>query len=113
MGACGWFPAWTDFLHGGARLFSISQEPDGTIKLCGKLHDAHTQTARDILGALTESTTLDFSELIYISSSGLGLLLKAQKKLEETGHSLTLTGMSRHVRELFAVTQFDKIFDIK
>lgn len=94
-------------------MFAITVGPDGTIHLKGKFHDAHTREAREILEGLNESCTIDFSDLKYISSSGLGLLLNAQKQLEETGHSLTLTGMSRHVRELFAVTRFDMIFDIK
>lgn len=94
-------------------MFAISREPDGTIKLSGKMHDAHSAEAMQILDAVTSSCTVDFSELIYISSSGLGLLLQSQKRLEASGHGLTLVGMSDHVRELFAVTRFDLIFDIK
>jgi anti-anti-sigma factor len=94
-------------------MFSITQQPDGTIKLVGKMHDAHTQKAQEVLGAVTSSCTIDFSELIYISSSGLGLLLQVQKRLEASGQGLVLTGMSDHVRELFALTRFDLIFDIK
>ncbi len=94
-------------------MFTITREPTGTIKLTGKMHDAHTTKAQEILDSVTESCTVDFSDLIYISSSGLGLLLQAQKRLEASDQGLTLTGMSDHVRELFAVTRFDIIFDIK
>jgi len=94
-------------------LFTITRETDGTVKLTGKLHDAYTEMVLEVLDGITESCTIDFSDLIYISSSGLGLLLKTQKRLERSGHALTLTGMSEHVRELFAVTRFDVLFDIK
>ena len=65
-------------------MFSITQLPDGTIKLVGKMHDAHTEEAQEILGSVTSSCTVDFSELIYISSSGLGLLLKRFRFLDRT-----------------------------
>jgi anti-anti-sigma factor len=94
-------------------MFAITREPGGTIKLSGKMHDAHSAQALEILNSINDSCTLDFSDLVYISSSGLGLLLQAQKRLEGSGHGLTLVGMSDHVRELFAVTRFDLIFDIK
>ena len=94
-------------------MFRITKEPDGTVKLVGKMINAHSKEARGILDSITESCTIDFTDLIYISSSGLGLLLQVQKKLEASGHGLRLTGMSDHIRELFAVTQFDMIFDIK
>jgi len=94
-------------------MFKISTDANGTIHLVGKMHDAHSKTVLETLQNVTESCTVDFSELVYISSSGLGLLLQAQKKLEASGHGLTLTGMSDHVRELFAITRFDILFDIK
>ena len=94
-------------------MFTMTKAPDGSIKLAGKMHDAYFKYAEDYLQDITETTTLDFSDLIYISSSGLGLLLRTQKRLETTGQALVLTGMSGHVRELFAITRFDTIFDIK
>ncbi len=94
-------------------MFRITKESDGTIKLVGKMINANSKDAQEVLGSISESCTIDFSDLIYISSSGLGLLLHTQKQLEVSGHGLVLTGMSAHVRELFAVTQFDIIFDIK
>jgi len=94
-------------------MFRITKEPDGTVKLVGKMINANSKDAQKVLGSLTESCIIDFTDLIYISSSGLGLLLQTQKQLEALGHGLQLTGMSDHVRELFAVTQFDMIFDIK
>lgn len=94
-------------------MFSITRQPDGNIKLVGKMHDAHTERAQEVLGSVDTTCTIDFSELIYISSSGLGLLLQTQKRLEGSDHKLVLTGMSDHVRELFSLTRFDLIFDIK
>lgn len=94
-------------------MFTMTKAPDGSIKLAGKMHDAHFKYAEDFLQDITESSTLDFTDLIYISSSGLGLLLRTQKRLEASGQALVLTGMSDHVRELFAITRFDTIFDIK
>ena len=75
-------------------MFKITKEPDGTIKLVGKMINAHSEDAQEILGSITESCTVDFTELKYISSSGLGLLLEVQKDLQASGHGLQLTGLN-------------------
>ena len=42
--------------------------------------------------------TLDLSGLDYISSAGLGVLLKTQKRLMGTGGKLRLAGLKPHLR---------------
>jgi anti-sigma B factor antagonist len=56
--------------------------------------------------------TLDLSGLEYISSAGLGVLLKTQKRLMATGGTLRMARASAHLREIFQYTGFDQIFEI-
>ena len=57
--------------------------------------------------------TLNCAKLEYISSAGLGVLLKTQKRLMGAGGKLRLVGVSRHLRDIFQYSGFDQIFDIE
>ena len=93
-------------------MFDIRRRDDGSILLTGRLDASQADRAKALLETLTESTTLDFAELEYISSAGLGLLLATQKRLGESGHGLRLINLSAHIRDLFRVAGFDYVFDI-
>ena len=57
--------------------------------------------------------TLDCRGLEYISSAGLGVLLKTQKRLTASAGKLRLTGVSRHLLDIFRYSGFDQIFEIE
>ena len=50
--------------------------------------------------------TLDCSGLEYISSAGLGVLLKTQKRLLAPGGKLRLAGVNRHLQDIFGYSGF-------
>ncbi|MBQ8967442.1 STAS domain-containing protein [Ruminococcus sp.] len=86
-----------------------------TISIEGRLD---TSTAPDLekeiktsLEGITE-LTFDFSALEYISSAGLRVLLTAQKQMTKQG-SMTVTGSSDDILEIFEVTGFSDILTIK
>jgi anti-anti-sigma factor len=54
----------------------------------------------------------DFSELDYISSAGLRVILMAGKKLRGTGGKLGLAGMKNMVREVFEMSGFLALFSV-
>ena len=56
---------------------------------------------------------LEFSELEYISSAGLRLLLSLKKKLEKDNKKLEIRNINDVVKEVFNVTGFINILDIK
>jgi len=56
--------------------------------------------------------TFDFSALDYISSSGLRVLLSAQKKINALGTSMKIIGANEVVKEIFDATGFTKIMDL-
>lgn len=62
------------------------------------------------LGGVTE-LQLDFSDVEYISSAGLRVLLSAQKIMNRQGR-MTLSHVTEAVMEIFEVTGFSDILTI-
>ncbi len=55
----------------------------------------------------------DFTELAYISSAGLRLLLAIKKDMGQKGGSVEIIGCNNDVKEIFEVTGFDSIFNME
>ncbi len=56
---------------------------------------------------------LDFSNLEYISSAGLRVLLSLKKTLEASGKKLEIHNINEIVKEVFNVTGFINVLTIK
>jgi len=94
-------------------MLSIEAGVPGTVRIAGRLDAAQCPTVQAYLDTLAGTVTLDCRELEYISSGGLGVLLKTQKRLMAAGGKLRLTEVSRHLRDIFQYSGFDQIFDIE
>jgi anti-sigma B factor antagonist len=94
-------------------MFDIRQNPDGSLALEGRFDAAQEEKARLALESLSASTVLDMKELKYVASSGLGILLHAQKRLQARGETLRLVNLSPHLREIFQMVGFDRIFQLE
>lgn len=55
---------------------------------------------------------IDCSELEYISSSGLRLLLALRKEVASKGGTLQIRGMSDDILQIFRITGFISLFDV-
>ncbi len=93
-------------------MFDIREGSNNELILSGRFDASQTEKARSIFLSLTEGKTVDFSQLDYISSAGLGILLAAQKRLAQRGQSLKLINVNSHIRDVFHFSGFDQIFDI-
>lgn len=93
-------------------MFEIKQN-GGEIQLEGRFDASQTEKAREVFSKISTSVVVDFADLDYISSAGLGVLLGAQKRLAESGAGLKLTHMNQHIREIFRIAGFDHIFEIE
>lgn len=96
----------------------INKQEDGnklTVAVSGRLD---TTTAPELEQELkaslddVEELVLDFSDLEYISSAGLRVLLSTQKTMVKKS-GMTLTGVSDTVMEVFEVTGFSDILTIE
>jgi anti-sigma B factor antagonist len=101
-------------------LMQIAQERDGDVvivRLSGRLDSSAAPAAeQQIVGALTDEAprmAIDMSELAYISSAGLRVLLVTARKVQQQKGKLALCGLAANVREVFAASGFDTIFTIQ
>ena len=94
-------------------MLSIEVAADGRISMRGRLDASQSATAQAFMDKLNGQVVLDCTRLDYLSSAGLGVLLKTQKRLMAAGGQMRLVGVSHHVRDIFAYSGFDQIFDIE
>ncbi len=96
---------------------NIEQKREGkalTLALEGRLD---TMTAPQLEAALkealpgAEALTLDLSQLDYISSAGLRVLLSAQKTMNKQG-TMQVANANEMILEIFEVTGFSDILTI-
>ena len=97
---------------------TINKVKDGTALTLAVAGRLETITAPELetvikseLDGIT-SLTFDLSELDYISSAGLRVLLAAQKTMNRQGE-MKVTGANEIVMEIFDVTGFSDILTIE
>lgn len=64
------------------------------------------------LEGITE-LVLDFSDLAYLSSAGLRVLLSCQKKMNAAKGSMVVKNVNEIIMEVFEATGFDSILTIE
>ena len=94
-------------------MFQISREPNGDVKLVGRLDATAVESAANLFQSINETVSVDFKELEYIASAGLGVLFAAQKRLQQSGKGLVLINLSNHIRDVFRYARFDLVFEIR
>lgn len=94
-------------------MLEIKKTEADKILLTGRFDAAQVDNANRFFAQITQSTVVDFKELVYISSAGLSVLLVAQKRLMEKNQQLTLVNMNNHIRDVFRYAGFDRIFVIE
>lgn len=99
-------------------MLNIKKTQDGSkleFALEGRLD---TMTSPDLEAAIKESIdgvtelVFDFSNLAYVSSAGLRVLLSAQKTMNANG-SMVVKNVSDEIQEIFDVTGFSDILNIE
>ena len=94
-------------------MLAIEHGGEGVIVISGRFDASQTAAAQSFLDQVQGPVTLDCTGLEYISSAGLGVLLKTQKRLLASNGKLRLSGVSRHVRDIFQYSGFDRVFEIE
>ncbi|MCC7449868.1 MAG: anti-sigma factor antagonist [Anaerolineae bacterium] len=82
----------------------------------GRLDSNNARLLETTLTALFEEgrtrLIVDMSSVVYISSSGLKVLVAAWRKAQKLGGSVLLAGVSVRVREILEISGFDALFTI-
>lgn len=93
-------------------MLAIDFGQEGVVVIAGRLDAAQALAAQSFLDGVKGTVTLDCSGLEYISSAGLGVLLKTQKRLLASDGRLRLSGLKPHLRDIFTYSGFDQLFEI-
>lgn len=82
----------------------------------GNLDTDGTQALEDKVVSLLEGgetcLLFDFSDLDYINSSGLRVLVLAYQRLKKTAGKVAICGVKDYIQEVFEVSGYDKIFSM-
>lgn len=96
----------------------INKQANGdalTIQIDGRLDTTTApQLESEINSGLdgVKTLTMDMSKLVYISSAGLRVLLKAQKIMNKQG-KMSVINVNQEIKEIFEVTGFDELLNIE
>jgi anti-sigma B factor antagonist len=93
-------------------MFEISRGAGGEIALTGRLDAAQCEKALQFFDGVADPQVVDLAGLDYISSAGLGVLLKTQKRVMQSGSGLRLINVNRHIHDILRYAGFDKIFEV-
>ena len=93
-------------------MLAIDYGQDGAVVIAGRLDAAQAPAAQSFLDGIQGTVTLDCTQLEYISSAGLGVLLKTQKRLLGAAGGLRLAGLKPHIKDVFVYSGFDQLFEI-
>jgi anti-anti-sigma factor len=98
----------------------FAQEQAGDVvivKLSGRLDSSTAPSAEEsftrVLATGPRHLAIDLSNLEYISSAGLRILLVVARKLQQAKGKVVLFGLRDNVREVFQISGFDRIFTIQ
>ncbi len=94
-------------------MFQIGFDEASRIVVEGRLDAAQSPLAQEFLDAVAEECVLDLGKLEYISSAGLGVLLRTHKRLMADGQGLKLVNVNSHINDIFMYSGFDKLFEIE
>lgn len=63
-------------------------------------------------GEGAKAVILNFTELEYMNSGGIGLLVTTLIRAQRAGHALMAFGLTDHYREIFSLTRLDEAITI-
>ena len=93
-------------------MFEIESSDDGIVLVEGRLDAAQAVKAQSFLDKIEGQCVLDLGKLEYVSSAGLGVLLKTHKRLMGSGSGIKLINVNHHIHDIFRYSGFDKLFEI-
>jgi anti-anti-sigma factor len=97
------------------QIFTRTSNDIHIVAIAGSLDSTTSPEAQKSLEGVLASAkklVLDFSELDYISSAGLRVLLGVAKQLRASGGKLGMFGLNQSVREVFEISGFSSILPV-
>ena len=86
------------------------------VELTDKLDIYHAallpRTINELIDRNTRSVIFNLEKLIFIDSSGIGVLITAMGELKKAGGALKITGLNEFTAPIFRITNANNLFDI-
>lgn len=100
------------------KFTSFLQDGNLTVALTGEIdHHCAKHYIHAIAGKVEAYTPavciLDFSEVTFIDSSGVAVVINAMRNMKAIGGRLLLTGIGAQPMKVFKAAGIDKIIEIK
>ena len=98
------------------NINKTESEKNCTLELEGRLDTTTASSLETVLKEVIETyetIILDLKPLEYISSAGLRVILGAQKQVNLKKSKMTIKNVNEQVMEVFEITGFIDILDIK
>lgn len=70
------------------------------------------EMVRRMIASHSENNIVDLSDVKFIDSAGLGMLLLVRDEISKVSSHLTLKSPQGQVQRMFEVARFDQMFDI-
>jgi anti-sigma B factor antagonist len=81
------------------------------LRLSGPLTISNLFKFQDLVRAdSSASLILDFTQVPYIDSAGVGAMVGAYVRHQKNGHSVTLAGVNDRIRNTLKITQVESFF---
>jgi anti-sigma B factor antagonist len=80
------------------------------VSLGGRINSETAPKLRQELERATVSLLIDFAEVTFMSSAGLGVLLAAQKRLAANQKELYLCNVAAPIKNIFSLSALDSYF---
>jgi anti-sigma B factor antagonist len=100
----------------GLHLDVRRADQEAIVHLSGELDLSSAPQLRELLVALLSEDgprhlVVDLSDLVYLDSTGLSVLVTAHKRAGSSGTAFSLANPNASVRRLLGITALDQIFD--
>lgn len=100
------------------QFTSFLQEGNLTIVLTGEIDHHCARHYISAIAAKVEAYTpaiciLDFSDVTFIDSSGVAVVINAMRNMKSIGGTLLLTGIGKQPMKVFRAAGIDKIIEIR
>lgn len=94
-------------------MFSIQQRDGNTVVFSGRLDASQADKALRVLDSVRGAVTLDFAGLDYISSAGIGAVVKTNVRLSKSGARIRVINAKPYVRSVFHYAGLDQLVEIE
>jgi anti-sigma B factor antagonist len=85
------------------------------LRVHGEITGASEDALMDAYGTVNSaaaSVVLDFTDLEYMNSGGIGLLVTLLVRAQRAGQRLLATGLSEHYRQILELTRLDEAIEV-